>query len=66
MIVGVYIDDLQLTGSNEENLRNFKLELMKLFEMTDLGLLSTYLGIQVIQEKRGNFFESKSICKTST
>ena len=51
MIVGVYVDDLLLTGSDEENLGKFKLELMKLFEMTDLGLLSTYLGIQVIQEK---------------
>ena len=51
MIVVVYVDDLLLAGSDEENLRNFKLELMKLFEMTDLGLLSTYLGIQVIQEK---------------
>ena len=48
MIVGVYIDDLLLNGSDEENLRKFKLELMKLFKMTDLGLLSTYLGIEVI------------------
>ena len=51
MIVGVYVDDLLLTGSNEENLRKFKLELMKLFEMTDLGILSTYLGIHVVQEE---------------
>ena len=49
MIVGVYVDDLLLTRSNKENLRKFKLELMKLFEMTDLGILSTYLGIHVIQ-----------------
>ena len=51
MIVGVYVDDLLLTRSDEEKLRNFKLELMKLFEMKDLRLLSTYLGIQLIQEK---------------
>ena len=49
MIVGVYVDDLLLTGSNKENLRKFKLELMKLFDMTDLVILSTYLGIHVIQ-----------------
>ena len=51
MIVSVYVDDLLLTRSDEESLRNFKFELMKLFEMTNLGLLSTYLSIQVIQEK---------------
>ena len=51
MIVGLYVDDLLLTRSNEENLKKFKLELMKLFEMTDLGILSTYLGIHVIQGK---------------
>ena len=49
MIVGVYVDDLLLTGSNEENLSKFKLELMELFEMTDLQILATYLGIHVIQ-----------------
>ena len=51
MIVDAYVDDLLLTGSDEENLKKFKLERMKLFEMTDLGLLSTYLGIHVIQGK---------------
>ena len=63
MIVGVYVDDLLLTGSVEENLRKFKLELMKLFEMTDLGLLSTYLGIQVIQEKREISLNQRSFSK---
>ena len=53
MIVGVYVDDLLLTGSDEESLREFKIELMKLFEKTDHGPLSTYLGIQVIQKKKG-------------
>ena len=43
------MDDLLLTG--EESLKDFTIELMKLFEMTDLGLLLTYLGIQVIQKK---------------
>ena len=54
MIVGVYVDDLLVTGSNEESLRNINLEQMKLFEMTDLGILSIYLGIQVI--KKGEIY----------
>ena len=51
MILKVYVDDLLLNGSNEGNLKDFRHELMNFFEMTNLGLLSTYLGIQVIQGK---------------
>ena len=54
MTVGVYVDDILLTESDEENLRNFKLELMTLFEMTNLGLLPTYLGIEE-SKKKGKF-----------
>ncbi|KAM0008921.1 putative RNA-directed DNA polymerase [Helianthus debilis subsp. tardiflorus] len=34
-------------------IRNFKDRMMKVFEMTDLGLLSYYLGIEVEQKKEG-------------
>ena len=51
MLLKVYVDDLLLPGSNEGNLKDFRHELMNFFEMTNLGLLSTYLGIQVIQGK---------------
>ena len=36
-INGVYEDDVLLMGSSEEKLKEFKLRLMKLFEMTKFG-----------------------------
>ncbi|XP_048226824.1 secreted RxLR effector protein 161-like [Ricinus communis] len=49
IIVGVYVDDLILTGSSAELIKKFKQEMMQKFEMSDLGLLSYYLGIEVKQ-----------------
>ena len=49
--VGVYVDDLIITGSNPEEIDSFKISMKDKFEMTDFGLLNSYLGIQVIQEE---------------
>ena len=51
MIVGVYVDDLIITGASEAKVKEFKKNMMKIFEMTDLGLLCSYLGIEVYQGK---------------
>jgi len=49
VILGVYVDDLIVTGGNPNNVKTFKNEMMTEFEMIDLGLLSYYLGIEVDQ-----------------
>ena len=49
--VGVYVDDLIITGSNSEENDSFKISMKTKFEMTDFGLLNSYLGIQVVQEE---------------
>lgn len=59
MIVGVYVDDLILTGENRNVIEKFKLEMQQKFDMTDLGLLSFYLGIEVKQTAT-----SISVCQT--
>jgi len=51
VILGVYVDDLIVTGGNPVKVKNFKEEMMTEFEMTDLGLLSYYLGIEVDQKE---------------
>jgi hypothetical protein len=43
-LVGVYVDDLVITGTNEEEVEAFKAEMKAAFQMSDLGLLSFYLG----------------------
>jgi Reverse transcriptase (RNA-dependent DNA polymerase) len=49
ILVGVYVDDLLITGTSEEQIARFKGEMMKMFKMSDLGLLTYYLGIEVKQ-----------------
>jgi hypothetical protein len=49
VVVGVYVDDLIITGASLEDVIAFKEEMCWLFRMSDLGLLSYYLGIEVKQ-----------------
>ena len=51
--VGVYVDDLIITGLNLEEIDSFKTSMKTKFEMIDFGLLHSYLGIQVMQEEDG-------------
>ncbi|XP_071740551.1 uncharacterized mitochondrial protein AtMg00810-like [Rutidosis leptorrhynchoides] len=53
LIVGVYVDDLIITGSNSEDVIEFKEQMKNDFEMSDLGLRAYYLGIEVAQCKWG-------------
>ncbi|CAL9029761.1 unnamed protein product, partial [Prunus brigantina] len=45
LIVSLYVDDIIYTGSSEELVMSFKSEMMKRYEMTDLGLLHHFLGL---------------------
>ena len=50
LIVGVYVDDLIISGPNADDITQFKQEMRKKFSMSDLGLLSYYLGMEVMQK----------------
>ena len=47
--MGVYVDDLIVTGLSKEAIKTFKVEMKKRFKMSDLGSLSSYLGLEVRQ-----------------
>ena len=49
LIVGVYVDDLIISGPSVGDILKFKAEMRRKFSMSDLGLLSYYLGIEVKQ-----------------
>lgn len=53
LLVGVYVDDLIITGSSAEEVAMFKEQMKDMFSMSDLGLLSYYLGIEVAQAEDG-------------
>ncbi|XP_028236729.1 uncharacterized protein LOC114416049 [Glycine soja] len=58
LLLSLYADDLIYTGNNTKMMMEFK-EDMKTFEMTDLGLMSYFLGIEVSQRNEGIFISQK-------
>jgi hypothetical protein len=50
-VVEIYIDDLVIIGSDYDDIKLFKEEMVAVFKMSDLGLLYYYLGIEVKQSK---------------
>jgi hypothetical protein len=53
LVVGVYVDDLVITGGNQADIDVFKAEMQATFKMSDLGLLHSYLGLEVAQTETG-------------
>eukprot|EP00253_Pinus_taeda_P008260 PITA_08260 len=53
IILVLYVHDLILTGSDPTLINHVKSNLKKKFEMTDLGHLHYFLGLQVLQSKEG-------------
>ncbi|KAA0033140.1 Retrovirus-related Pol polyprotein from transposon TNT 1-94 [Cucumis melo var. makuwa] len=63
LIVSLYVDDLLVTGNNANYIQNFKWEMIKMFEMTDLGLMSYFLGIEIKQGQGEVFICQKKYTK---
>jgi hypothetical protein len=55
IILVIYVDDLILTSSDPKHLTHVKSNLKNKFEMTYLGYLHYFLGLQVLQTKEGIF-----------
>ena len=55
LIVVLYVDDLIFTGNDDYLVENFKTVMKDEFEMTDMGLLRYFLGIEVEQGEKGIF-----------
>ncbi|KAK3122095.1 hypothetical protein QOZ80_8BG0665070 [Eleusine coracana subsp. coracana] len=53
LLVGVYVDDLVITGTKDAEVAAFKEDMKATFQMSDLGPLSFYLGIEVHQDDSG-------------
>jgi len=58
LLLCLYIDDILYMGSSEELLVEFKENMMKIFEMTDMGPLRYFLGLEV-KQKKGCIFVSQ-------
>lgn len=62
LLLCLYVDDLIFTGNSSKMINYFKKSMMKEFERTDLGLMSYFLGLEVIQSGDGIFICQKNLC----
>ena len=53
MIIVLYVDDLLITGSSKKEIAFLKDAMNHAFSMTDLGLLSQFLGLEIAQSQHG-------------
>ena len=58
MTIVLYVDDLLITGNDEDLIQQTRKALSTEFEMIDLGLLHYCLGIEV-RQKLGEIFVSQ-------
>ncbi|XP_070664609.1 uncharacterized mitochondrial protein AtMg00810-like [Malus domestica] len=63
LIVCLYVDDLIFTGSNPRMFEEFMRVMTKEFEMTDIGLMAYYIGIEVKYNEEGIFISQESYTK---
>nr|GFB47971.1 putative reverse transcriptase, RNA-dependent DNA polymerase [Tanacetum cinerariifolium] len=55
----IYVDDMVITGNDEEEIKRLKEGLFTKFEMKDLGNLKYFLGIEVLMSPKGIFICQK-------
>ncbi|GJT08936.1 putative ribonuclease H-like domain-containing protein [Tanacetum coccineum] len=55
LLVQVYVDDIIFGSSNEKLCREFEALMHEKFKMSDMGELTFFLGLQVLQRKDGIF-----------
>ena len=53
MIIVLYVDDLLITGNSKKEIASLKDAMNHAFSMTDLGLLSQFLGLEISQSQHG-------------
>src|SRR5262249_42898377 len=63
LLVSLYVDDLLVTGSNLESVIQFKKQMEKFFEMTDLGEMKFFLGMEVHQLQQRIFVSQEKYAR---
>lgn len=63
LFVALYVDDLIFMGNNGKMILDFKSKMTQEFEMTDLGLMKFFLGLEVRQERTGIFVSQEAYAK---
>ncbi|KAJ0556958.1 putative RNA-directed DNA polymerase [Helianthus annuus] len=64
IIICLYVDDIVFTSSSLELISEFKAKMISEFEMTDVGELQYFLGLEVEKKKDGLFICQKKYAKS--
>jgi hypothetical protein len=59
LVVLVYVDDLIITGDNEDEINTLKKSLKSKFAIKDLGVLKYFLGIEMATSSKGLFLNQR-------
>ena len=59
LIVSIYVDDLIFTGNDKEMFDEFKASMKAEFEMTDLGRMKFFLGVEIVQNDEGIYIHQR-------
>ena len=63
LVVSLYVDDLIYTGNNKRACEEFKSAMMSEFDMTDLGKMRHFLGMEVLQHKKAFLYVKEDMQK---
>lgn len=53
ILIAFYVDNFVFTENNERMIKEFKKEMMKKYEISDLGLLNHFIGMEIYQREKG-------------
>ncbi|XP_060667179.1 uncharacterized mitochondrial protein AtMg00810-like [Ziziphus jujuba] len=59
----MYVDDLLVTGDDKDRIQKFKMEMQKQFEMSDLGIMHYFLGMEIMQKDTGILMSQSKYAK---
>ena len=59
LIICLYVEDLLITGSSNEEINMFKEMMKSEFEMSDLGDLTYFLGMEFVKTEKGIFMHQR-------
>jgi len=59
----LYVDDLIFTSNNPTMFEDFKKSMVHEFEMTDIGLMAYFLGLEVTEKEKGIFISQSGYAK---
>ena len=59
LIVSIYVEDLIFTSNGKVMFDEFKISMQNEFDMTDLGRLKFFLGVEVFQNDEGIYIHQK-------